>query len=140
AFLRQRFTRAQLHKRGRRGILDSERADVRQREIEVAGVGKTGGQDGRQAARDQPRDAFDVCEAEGASREARSRRSAPSAAERVSTLSRDEPDPMSPTRQIFPASGPRPAPISMLYRSSRCFLTAASSIPSGTFTAFSDQS
>ena len=50
--------------------------------------------------------------------------------------------PIRPTRQIFPASGPRPAPISMLNSSSRCLRTAASSTPSerGTRTAFSVQS
>ncbi|PYR06773.1 MAG: hypothetical protein DMG00_17810, partial [Acidobacteria bacterium] len=33
--------------------------------------------------------------------------------------------PISPTREIFPASGPRAAPISMLNSSSRCLRTAA---------------
>src|SRR5713226_323415 len=51
-----------------------------------------------------------------------------------------EPAPISPTRQIFPASGPRPAPISMLNSSRRCLRTAASSTPPGTRTAFSVQS
>ena len=49
----------------------------------------------------------------------------------------DELAPIRPTRQILPASGPRPAPISMLNSSSRCLRTAASSTPSGTRTAFS---
>ena len=39
--------------------------------------------------------------------------------------------PIRPTRQIFPASGPRPAPISMLKSSSSCLRTAASSTPVG---------
>jgi len=46
-----------------------------------------------------------------------------------------EPEPMRPIRQIRPASGPSPAPISMLNSSSNCLRTAASSTPSGTRTA-----
>src|SRR5713226_382113 len=43
---------------------------------------------------------------------------------------------MIPIRQIFPARGPSPAPISMLNSLSSVFLTSASFTPSGQRTAF----
>ena len=58
-----------------------------------------------------------------------------SALTRRSTFSGVAPDPISPTRQMRPASGPRPAPISIPSFDNRQRRTAASFTPSGTVTA-----
>ena len=97
-----RFARAQLHERGERRIAVAQRPHVGERQVDVRGADEPDAEQRRDPAPDRAQNFHHA----GASAPA-------NAACSSDTLARVEPDPISPTRQILPASGPRPAPISM---------------------------
>jgi len=100
---RVRLLLAEPHERRGRWILRAQDADVRQRQVGVGNHGKPDRGENGEAARDRL-DPLHLLQRRSKARSASSRRV---------TFSSLDPEPMRPMRQIFPASGPSPAPISM---------------------------